>query len=143
MDDVTVRPPSSLGIRQASPSASIQQVLQFMQQHCVEPLSLSQLAVIAGLGVLQFAALFRREVGMPPYRYLSHLRVRVAKALLEQGMPTATVAAEAGFFDQPHLYRHFKRHCGVTPGQYQATCMNGSTGYESKTVDVFSSAMMS
>ncbi len=120
---------STLTTGRSMPSASIEKTLQFMQLHFVEPLSLSQLAALTGLSVLQFAAVFRREVGMPPYRYLSHLRIRVAKALLEQGMPTATVAAEAGFFDQPHMYRHFKRVCGVTPGQYQARAMRSSATF--------------
>lgn len=115
---------SALQAPRVSPSASIQKTLQFMQQHFVEPLSLSQLAALTNLSVLQFAAVFRREVGMPPYRYLSHLRVRVAKAMLEQGMSTASVAAEAGFFDQPHMCRHFKRVCGMTPGQYQTAVMH-------------------
>lgn len=116
------------------PSVSIQKTLQFMQLHSVEPLSLNQLAAIADLSVLQFAAAFRREVGMPPYRYLSHLRVRVAKALLEQGMPMAQVAAEAGFFDQPHMYRHFRRVCGVTPGQYQANALRAPAAFEAKAI---------
>jgi transcriptional regulator GlxA family with amidase domain len=103
------------------PSASIQKVVLFMQQHLVEPMSLGQLAQIANLNLLQFTTAFRREIGMPPYRYLSHLRIRVAKELLEKGMPAALVAAEAGFFDQAHMYRHFKRVCGITPGQYRAT----------------------
>jgi len=33
-------------------------------------------------------------------------------------MPPATVASEAGFYDQSHLSRHFKNWCGMTPGQY-------------------------
>jgi AraC-like DNA-binding protein len=34
-------------------------------------------------------------------------------------MPPAEVAAEAGFADQAHLGRHFKRVVGVPPGAYQ------------------------
>lgn len=106
---------------QSRQSVVIQKTLLFMQQNFVEPVTLSQLAAIANLSLLQFSAVFRREVGMPPYRYLSHLRIRKAKDLLEQGMPISMVAAEAGFFDQPHMYRHFKRACGLTPGQYLAS----------------------
>ena len=112
--------PSRTAATSAQQSASIRKTLQFMQQNLVEPLTLSQLAQIANLTLFQFTTVFRREVGMPPYRYLSHLRIGVAQALLEQGMPGALVAAEAGFFDQAHMYRHFKRVCGVTPGQYLA-----------------------
>jgi transcriptional regulator GlxA family with amidase domain len=129
MDDDTAILSADVTAGRSMPSDSIQKTLQFMQLHFVEPLSLNQLATIANLSVLQFAAAFRREVGMPPYRYLSHLRVRVAKALLEQGMPTAMVAAEAGFFDQPHMYRHFRRVCGVTPGQYQAAVLRAPAAF--------------
>ena len=34
-------------------------------------------------------------------------------------MPPAQAAAEAGFADQAHLTRHFKRIVGVPPGAYQ------------------------
>jgi AraC family transcriptional regulator len=33
--------------------------------------------------------------------------------------PVATVAAEAGFADQSHFTRAFKRHTGLTPGRYR------------------------
>jgi len=112
--------PTRTAAASSQQSASIRKALLFMEQHLVEPLTLSQLAQIANLTLFQFTTVFRREVGMPPYRYLSHLRIRVAKDLLEQGMPAALVAAEAGFFDQAHMYRHFKRVCGITPGQYLA-----------------------
>lgn len=101
-------------------SPAILRVLRHMHEHLMEPLSVDQLAQIAGLGVMPFSTLFRREVGMPPYRYLSHLRITRAMELLREGMPLAMVAAETGFFDQPHMYRHFRRVCGVTPGQYLA-----------------------
>jgi len=94
-----------------------------MEQNFVEPVTLSQLAAIADLTLFRFAAVFRREVGMPPYRYISHLRVQQAKALLQQGLPAAVVAAETGFFDQSHMYRHFKRACGLTPSQFKASAI--------------------
>lgn len=119
--DTTPTPMSSnLGAARPARSASIQKTLLFMEQNFFEPVSLSQLAGIANLSRFQFVTVFRREVGMPPYRYLSHLRIGVAKTLLQQGMSAAVVAAEAGFFDQSHLYRHFKRVCGVTPSQFMA-----------------------
>jgi AraC-like DNA-binding protein len=37
---------------------------------------------------------------------------------LRAGLPIAIVAAEAGFYDQAHLTRHFKRIVGLTPGRY-------------------------
>lgn len=102
-------------------SMEIQKTLQFMERNFDAPITLDQLAGIANLSRPRFMSRFRREVGMPPYRYLSQLRIGVAQTLLHAGMPLARVAAEVGFFDQPHLYRHFKRICGVTPRQYLAS----------------------
>jgi AraC-like DNA-binding protein len=44
--------------------------------------------------------------------------VHKAKDLLLNGTPIAEAALEAGFFDQSHLNRVFKKFHGVTPGQY-------------------------
>lgn len=46
-------------------------------------------------------------------------RVRLARWLLGQGLAPALAAAEAGFADQAHLTRQFKRLVGVPPGAYQ------------------------
>jgi AraC-like DNA-binding protein len=59
-------------------------------------------------------------MGTPPHRYLVQVRVQSAHALLALGTEKrslAEVAAAAGFSDQSHLTRHFKRVLGVTPGQ--------------------------
>jgi len=52
---------------------------------------------------------------------LLHHMVRVSRAMesLRSGQPISTSAIEAGFFDQSHLTKHFKRVYGVTPGEFQ------------------------
>jgi AraC-like DNA-binding protein len=62
---------------------------------------------------------FRAETGLPPHAYVNHLRVRLARQLLDSGVAPADVAARAGFADQAHLTRHFKRVVGVPPRSYQ------------------------
>jgi len=57
---------------------------------------------------------------MTPHAYQLQVRVRRAKALLLAGHPIAQAATEAGFWDQSHLTRHFKRTIGVTPARYIA-----------------------
>jgi len=101
-------------------SPAIRATLSFMEANFAEPLSLSQLARMSNLSLYRFATVFRREVGLPPHRYLCRLRVNHAQSLLRQGTSPAFAAMESGFFDQSHLCRHFKRVCGVTPGQFAA-----------------------
>ena len=96
----------------------MQRALQHIEQHLGQPLSLAELAALAGLSVWRFATVFRQQMGLSPHRYICRLRVELAQALIRAGMPPATVASEAGFYDQSHLSRHFKTWCGMTPGQY-------------------------
>lgn len=48
-------------------------------------------------------------------------RVDLARRLLLGGQPAGEVATAAGFYDQSHLTRHFKRVLGTTPGRYART----------------------
>lgn len=100
-------------------SAGVQRALRHIDQHLARPLSLAELAGIAGLSTWRFATVFRQQVGMSPHRYVCRRRVERAQSLIRSGMPAATAASEAGFYDQSHLSRHFKNLCGMTPGQYQ------------------------
>jgi AraC-like DNA-binding protein len=101
--------------------AAIQRVRRHIEEHLGQPLGLAELAALAGLSVWRFATVFRQQVGVSPHRYICRLRVERAQALIRQGIPPATAASEAGFYDQSHLSRHFKTVCGMTPGQYLTT----------------------
>jgi AraC-like DNA-binding protein len=61
---------------------------------------------------------FSREYGMPPHRYLTGRRVDLARRYLLDGYPAAEVATLAGFYDQSHLNRHFRKMLGVTPASF-------------------------
>ena len=62
---------------------------------------------------------FSREVGMAPHSYLTSRRVEAARRMLLDGMPPGVVAANAGFYDQAHLTRHFRRIVGTSPGRFR------------------------
>ncbi|MFD5379182.1 AraC family transcriptional regulator [Streptomyces griseoincarnatus] len=69
---------------------------------------------------------FSTAYGIPPHQYLTSRRVGRARRLLLEGWPPSDVAAAAGFYDQAHLTRHFRRLVGVTPGRYRATGAAGA-----------------
>ena len=62
--------------------------------------------------------MFSREFGISPHQYLAGRRIDLARGLLLDGMPPSLAAAAAGFFDQSHLNRSFRRVIGTTPGRY-------------------------
>jgi AraC-like DNA-binding protein len=85
----------------------------------LEPgITLDALAGLAGLDKFHLCRAFRAEVGMPPYAYLTHLRISRAMGLLAQGVTPSEVALRVGLYDQSQLNRHFKRIVGLPPGQF-------------------------
>ncbi|WP_394615786.1 AraC family transcriptional regulator [Lentzea sp. JNUCC 0626] len=61
---------------------------------------------------------FSRRFGLPPHKYLTARRVDLARGFLIEGRPAAEVAVLAGFHDQSHLTRHFRRVLGTSPGRF-------------------------
>lgn len=108
-------------------SPRIRDVVAHIEANYRTPIPLRHLAAIAKVGVVRLVTSFRLEVGTPPHRYQCDLRVRAAQDLLRQGMSPAAAALEAGFFDQSHLTRHFKRVCGSTPGRYRGANLIGQS----------------
>jgi AraC-like DNA-binding protein len=94
---------------------------EYLEERADENVTLQALARFAGLSPFHLCRVFREAVGMTPHAYQTQVRVRRAKSLLRAGLPITLVAAEAGFYDQAHLNRHFKRIVGLTPGRYAST----------------------
>jgi AraC-like DNA-binding protein len=83
-------------------------------------LTVDDLATAAGCSRYAAYRAFTQAYGLAPSDYQRQLRVRAARRLLIAGVSPARAAAEAGFADQAHLTRWFRRYYGVTPGAYRA-----------------------
>jgi AraC-like DNA-binding protein len=83
--------------------------------------TLDEAARVLGAHPSHLVRAFGREFGMPPHRYLTGRRVDLARRLLLDGRPPAEVATVAGFYDQAHLTRHFRRVLGTSPARFART----------------------
>jgi AraC-like DNA-binding protein len=83
-------------------------------------LTMDDLAEAAGCSRYAAYRAFRDAFGLAPSDYQRQLRIRAARRLLAAGTAPVIVAVEAGFADQAHLTRWFRRHYGVTPAAFQA-----------------------
>jgi AraC-like DNA-binding protein len=97
---------------------AVEVVREYLEQHFEEVIRLEDLADVAHVSPFYLNRVFQKEVGVPPYEYLVHIRIKYAQKLLKQGETIAQTAYRTGFSDQSHFTRFFKRHVGVTPGEY-------------------------
>ncbi|MFL5578418.1 MAG: AraC family transcriptional regulator [Gemmatimonadaceae bacterium] len=93
-------------------------VREFLEEEHARVVTLAELSVLTGLSPFHVSRTFRAAVGVPPYAYLSLVRVRRARELIARGYPIGVVTHATGFADQSHFTKHFKRVVGVPPGQY-------------------------
>ncbi len=96
---------------------AVRVVRDYLHAHLAADISLSELAALVGMSRFHLLRVFRGEMGLPPYAYLTQLRLRKAKQLLRSGESAASVATAVGYVDQSHLIKRFKAAYGITPGQ--------------------------
>jgi AraC family transcriptional regulator len=84
-----------------------------------EPLTLAELAGAAGVHAGHVARAFRQHYGTTVGGALRDLRVDYAKQRLATAAPLQEIALDAGFADQSHLTRTFRRTTGVTPAAFR------------------------
>lgn len=89
-------------------------------------LSVDALADSCGLSSRQLERRFLGEVGIPPRLLASIFRFRRVFDLLEQprAVSWASAAIGAGYFDQAHMHRDFKRFAGQQPQTFYRS-LNG------------------
>ena len=92
----------------------------FLHDRYPEEITSDELAEVAGCSRVALYRAFRGTRGVAPSDYQRQLRLRAARRLLASGKGVASVATEAGFADQAHLTRWFRRYYGITPGVYRA-----------------------
>ena len=94
----------------------LRRVLDYIENHLSEELSLKAIAGIAGLSVSHCKYAFSKSVGSPIHRYIIHRRMERAKRLLaENVLSISQVAGQAGFTHKSHLAFHTRRTYGLSP----------------------------
>jgi AraC-like DNA-binding protein len=95
----------------------IRPALERLHDDVAAPVTLDELAALVGISRYALVRRFKAEVGQPPHSYHIALRVQRARRLIERGAMPVDAALAAGFTDQSHLTRHFRR-LGMTPAAY-------------------------
>ena len=81
--------------------------------------TVARLAQLSGMSREGFSRHFKRAHGLCPQAFQIMARLNSARELLREGKSPVIAASEAGFADQSHMGRYFRRFFGVTPGRYR------------------------
>jgi AraC family transcriptional regulator len=111
-------PPRFLG---GLPARRLKLVLDYIEEHLAQPITLRGLAELASVGPRHFERAFHQAVGVPPHSYLLHRRVTAARNLLvsEPRLPIHEIATRVGFSSSSHLASAFRRQTGQTPSEFR------------------------
>ncbi len=103
------------------PRHKLRAAVEYIEERLDSEISLDDLASVVHLSPYHFARRFKASIGLPPHQYVITRRIERAKQLLRGGddLSLAQIAARAGFWDQGHFTRHFKRLVGVTPKRFR------------------------
>lgn len=102
------------------PQLRLGRVIAFVESHLAGDLSVSALAMVAGMSPYYFCRSFKQSTGITPHRYVLSRRMEQAKVLLEKnGASLLEIAEQMGFADQSQFTRVFHKIVGLTPAQFR------------------------
>ena len=100
--------------------AWLRQARALVDAHFAKPLPLVDVARLVGVHPVHLARTFRRVHQITFAGYVRHVRIEFARReLASSGAALGDIAVAAGFCDQSHFSRLFKRYTGQTPAEYR------------------------
>jgi AraC family transcriptional regulator len=94
--------------------------IAIVDQQFGQPLSLATVSKSVGVHPVHLARTFRRVYSTSFAAYVRQIRIDFAERQLVGAAALSDIAYAAGFCDQSHFSRCFKRHTGLTPAEYRA-----------------------
>ncbi|AZO79279.1 MULTISPECIES: AraC family transcriptional regulator [unclassified Bosea (in: a-proteobacteria)] len=108
--------------RQRTPLSSwqLKAVTDYISEHAAGTIRLQDLAELVGMSQSHFSHAFKASTGLPPHQWQLKARIERGQRLLAAGdRPLTEIAADAGFSDQAHFTRVFRRMVGETPAAWR------------------------
>ena len=104
----------------------IKTMLQFIQEHYAEDVSVEQIAASASISASECLRCFHDMIGTTPNQYLREQRAqRAAELLCSTGLQVAEIAMQCGFQDASYFARAFRQVYGCGPTEYRRKARRG------------------
>lgn len=118
---VALQSPSRTAPARALPAWRLRHVIDHIDAHLDQDLTLAELAAVAGFSPSHFTALFGQATRTPVHRCVPERRVERARLhLLEGRLSVTELALETGLAHPSHMARRMRRLLGFSPSQIRA-----------------------
>lgn len=98
----------------------LKNVITYVENHCGQPLTVPNLASIAGMSVGHFSRMFKLFMRKTPMDYVNQYRIQQAAYLLQTtNLTVAEAAMEVGLTNFSYFSKKFKSFFDCTPSQYR------------------------
>lgn len=112
--------PHPSGMGSGALSEEFYPVLDYLEQHCTEGVSVEDVLPLCHLSYSRFSVKFRQLTGFSLTEYCNRMRIDRARRLLERGAQgIGEVAESCGFTDLCYFDRLFRRYTGVSPSGFR------------------------
>lgn len=111
----------------------VAQVINYINLHYEEPLSLDMLADRFFVSKYHLSHEFNKQMGTGLYQYIQKKRLLIARQLLAQGKKPVNVYSACGFGDYTAFFRAFRKVYGVSPKEYVQSLRPGEFQSENHT----------
>lgn len=99
-----------------TPSDKLKNVLDYIEFHCAEAISVSELAKLCYFSDYHFMRFFKKHMNMTCVEYINNLRLEKSVELFEQGNTSILdVSLSVGFHNLSYFHRAFKKKYHMTP----------------------------
>jgi AraC family transcriptional regulator len=115
---LSVHPPQHSG---GLSGQRLKAVLDCIEDSLGQPITLMQLAQLAGVSARHLERAFRQSVGVPVHAYVLRRRISLAQDLLlkQPALNVEEISTKAGFSSSSHLATVFKRQVGCSPTAFR------------------------
>ena len=98
-----------------------EEIKQFILEHIDQEISAASIAAYTGYSTAHISRRFKQRFGLTLQAFLIDQRIHHAKALIleDSHLSLAQIALEAGFYDQSHFIKNFKKAYSVSPNAYK------------------------
>ncbi|MBD3921284.1 AraC family transcriptional regulator [Paenibacillus sp. PR3] len=114
-------------MREHQTISALDRARRYIESRFTEELSLEEVADHVHLNSFYLSKVFKQYVGETFIDYLTSLRIKRAKQLIEEdSLSLKEICYEVGYKDPNYFSRVFKKVTGVTPSDYRTSSLKGS-----------------